>query len=280
MVFFLVLLGSWGGKWVVAVLLAPNARKLVELPKGTLLALQAIAASSTFIVPSWCYLRFFEKTEIRALFQWRQPYTKPTLTTLSLVFAFMVVNTWFVQWNIAVKLPHWLHAFETWAIKKEADLQEIVSLLTTFDSLKELGTGILVIGVIPAIGEELLFRGVVQRLCYQLTRNVHLAIGISAFIFSALHFQFYGLIPRLLLGALFGYLYWWTKDLFFPIVAHFFNNTTALLACFLGQHDVIRQDTSALQEAPTTFAIFFFAVITGILAYSLQRQGKQAGTIS
>jgi membrane protease YdiL (CAAX protease family) len=274
-VFSLVLLGSWAGQWLGLVLLSPNEHNLMALPKSTLLALQAVTASSAFIVAPWCYLRFFAKKKLRTLFQWCQPYALPTLTTLSLVFAFMMVNAWFVQWNMTVKLPNWLHQFEVWAKEKEAHLQALTSLLTTFHSMTELGIGILVIGVIPAIGEELLFRGVVQPLCYQRTHNIHLAIGVSAFIFSAIHMQFYGFVPRLLLGGLFGYLYWWTKDLFFPIVAHFFNNATALIARFLDQHDIMGHDTTTAQT-PSTLGYIFFSVVTVTLAYALQKQGNRA----
>jgi len=280
LVFFLVALGAFAGQLVASVFYFSGTNGMGEagytaLSKESLLVLQATTASSAFIVAPLLYLRIFSQQGARELFQWRQPYTAPMLATLGLILAFMVVDTWFVQWNMTVKLPSWLRAFEVWAQEKEADLQRTTVLLTTFHSLPELGVGILVIGIIPAVGEELLFRGVVQNIFHKLTTNVHLAIGISAFVFSAIHLQFYGFVPRFLFGMLFGYIYWWTKDLLFPIVAHLFNNTFTLLLLFLYQRGIIAQDISALQAPPGPVLIFFATVVIA-LASLLRQQGKRA----
>ncbi len=282
LVFFLVALGAFVGQLVTSMLYLSSARGVEEtmcttLSKQPLLVLQATTAASAFIVAPLLYLRIFTQQGIRELFRWRQPYTAPMLVTLGLVLAFMVVDTWFIQWNMALTLPTWLRKFEVWAQEKEAALQRITVLLTTFRSLPELGVGILVIGMIPAVGEELLFRGLVQNIFHQLTNNVHLAIGISAVVFSAIHLQFYGFVPRFLLGMLFGYIYWWTKDLFFPIVAHLFNNTFTLLMLFLYQQGIIVQDISTLQAPPGPVLIFFATVVI-TLASLLRQQGKRANS--
>lgn len=243
-------------------------------PKQALLVLQATTASGAFILAPLLYLHIFTPRGIGELFRWRQPYTAPTLTTLGLVLSFMVVNAWFIQWNMTIRLPAWLSAFEIWAQEKEATLQRITVRITSFRSLKELGIAIGVIGLIPAVGEELLFRGLVQPIFYQRTKNIHLAIGMSAFAFSAIHLQFYGLVPRFLLGMLFGYIYWWTKDLFFPIVAHFSHNTCTLLMLFLHQHGVMTQDPFTVQ-APPGPVLALFATLVVILSNRLQQQGKR-----
>jgi membrane protease YdiL (CAAX protease family) len=282
-VFFLVALGAFLGQLTASMLYAlstgDNTIKAIYTalpPKRLLLTLQAITASSAFIVAPLLYLHIFTQQSFSALFQWHQSYVAPILVTLGLVLVFMVVNTWFIQWNMTIQLPAWLSVFEVWAQENEATLQKITALLTSFDSLIELGVGVLVIGIIPAIGEELLFRGLVQNICHKLTHNSHLAIGISAFIFSAIHLQFYGILPRFLLGVLFGYIYWWTKDLLFPIVAHLFNNTCVLLMLFLHQQNIITQDISTLQ-APPGPVLIFFAAMGVALANRLRQQGKHVG---
>jgi uncharacterized protein len=281
LVFFLVILGAFLGQSVASLLYFSGTHGVEETihaalsSQQPLLVLQATTASGAFIVAPLLYLRIFEGQHLRAFFQWRQHYAAPMLITLGLVLAFMVVNTWVIQWNMAVKLPMWLKTFEIWAQEKEAALQRITVLLTTFRSLPELGVGILVIGVVPAIGEELLFRGLVQNLCHKLTNNIHLAIGISAFVFSAIHLQFYGFAPRFLLGMLFGYIYWWTKDLLFPMVAHLFNNTLVLLLLFLHQQGFVTHDISTQKAISATGLIFFSAAVT-LLAYLLRQQSKRA----
>ncbi len=282
LVFLLVMFGAFLGQWVASMLYfldtdsMGKAMHTALLPKRLLLMLQAITASSAFIVAPLLYLQIFTQQGFLALFQWRKSYLVPMLITLGLVLAFMVVNIWFIQWNMAIKLPTWLSAFEVWAQEKEAALQKITALLTSFDSLMELGLGILVLGIIPAVGEELLFRGLVQNICHKLTHNIHLAIGISAFVFSAIHLQFYGFLPRFLLGVLFGYIYWWTKDLFFPIVAHLFNNTCVLLMLFLHQQGIIAQDISTLRTPPGPVLIFFAAMVL-TLANLLRQQRRHIG---
>ena len=282
LVFFLVALGAFLGQLMAVMLYAlgtdDNMAAAIHaslLPKRWLLMLQAITASSAFIAAPLVYLQIFTQQGSRTLFQWRQSYVAPMLMTLGLVLAFMVVDAWLIQWNKAIRLPTWLSAFEVWAQAKEASLQRTTALLTSFDSLTELGIGIVVMGIIPAIGEELLFRGLVQNLCHKLTSNIHPAIGISAFVFSAIHLQFYGFLPRFLLGILFGYMYWWTKDLLFPMVAHLFNNTCVLLMFFLHQRELITQDISALPMPPKPVLIFF-ATVGLTLANLLRQQGKRA----
>jgi uncharacterized protein len=282
LVFFLVVLGAFLGQSVVSLFYSSDtdgvagAINVALSSKQLLLILQATTASGAFIMAPLLYLHIFARQDIRAFFQWRRHYAAPVLSTLGLVLAFMMVDTWVIQWNMAMKLPVWLRAFEVWAQEKEAALQKITALLTTFGSLEELGVGILVIGVVPAVGEELLFRGLVQNLCHKLTKNIHLAIGISAFAFSAIHLQFYGFIPRFLLGVLFGYMYWWTKDLLFPMVAHLFNNTFVLLMLFLHQHGFITHNIST-QKALSASGLIFFAAMVVILARLLRQQGKCTG---
>lgn len=279
LVFLLVVLGAFLGQLAASILCFSDTRDVEAavhttlLQKRSLLILQAMTASSAFIIAPLFYLYIFERQGIRKLFQWRQPYTVPMLITLGLVPAFMVANTWFIQWNMAIKLPDWLEVFEIRIQEKEAALRSITILFTSFHSLAELGMGFLVISLIPAIGEELLFRGLVQNICHKLTNNIHVAIGISAFLFSAMHLQFYSFVPRFLLGALFGYIYWWTKDLFFPMVAHLFNNTAILLALFLHQQGMIAQDISTPQALPGSILLFFAALVI-FLARLLQRQIK------
>jgi uncharacterized protein len=281
LVFFLAVLGAFLGQSVVSLIYSlgthgtEEAINVALYPRQWLLILQAATASGAFIVAPVLYLRIFERQDIRVLFQWRQHYAASILITLGLVLAFMVVDTWVIQWNMAIKLPSWLKTFEIWAQEKEATLQKITILLTTFRSLSELGIGILVMGVVPAIGEELLFRGLVQNLCHKLTNNVHLAIGISAFVFSAIHLQFYGFVPRFLLGMLFGYIYWWTKDLLFPMVAHLFNNTAILLMLFFHQHGFVEHNI-ANQKAIAGPGLIFFSSVVTTLALLLRHQSQRA----
>lgn len=278
-----IFIGACVGHWVAGWL--PWSRAIIaqQLPatpqtyRKFLLVTQATIASSAFIgAPLW-YWRFIEQKQVSYLFQWKQRYPYPMLLTVGLVYAFMVVNTLFIQWNMALKLPAFLAGFEQWAQCKEAELSRLTALLTTFYSTTDFLGGLLVMALIPALGEELLFRGLIQSLLCAITKNMHGAIYLSAFVFSAIHLQFYGLVPRFLLGMLFGYVYAWTKDLAFPIVAHFFNNAFMLLMLFLHQQGLVEQDVSATQALPVP-VIALCAGISMALASTLRRHSKSVHT--
>ena len=276
----LVMLGAFWGQLLGLKIAFSGAEQLALTsnqlpPRSSLLILQAVTAGCTFIVAPLLYLRFFASRDEKLLFPWRRSYASPLLLVLGLFLAFMVVNTWFVRWNMAIKLPAWLREFEIWAQEQEGMRQQLTTLLTTFHSPADLGVSILVIGIIPAIGEELLFRGIIQKLCYQITHNIHGAIAVSALAFSAIHLQFYGFVPRFLLGALFGYIYWWTKDLFFPIAAHFFNNAFMLFLLFLYQRGAIQQDITTPAVPPTAVLLLAILLVI-ILSYYLKQFSKKS----
>jgi len=132
--------------------------------------------------------------------------------------------------------------------------------------------GLLVIAVIPALGEEVLFRGVLQNIFQKSFGHTqpHAAIWLAAFVFSAIHLQFYGLVPRMLLGALFGYLYVWSGNLWYPIVAHFANNSITLLAIFLYHQGATDTNIESV-EAVAWWAALLSALFTGLLVYVFKK---------
>jgi len=193
-------------------------------------------------------------------------FTQPVLLTVVIVFVFMAVNSIFIEWNQNIDLPDFLAGFEEWAKSTEKKLQELTTYLTQFNSISELVIALIVIAVLPAIGEELVFRGIIQRELYRGTGNIHVSIWVAAAIFSAIHLQFYGFVPRLLLGALFGYFYYWSGNLFFSILAHFVNNGMMVLAMYFYQKGLLDIDIESTESAPVS-AVLFSAVITIVLLY-------------
>lgn len=133
------------------------------------------------------------------------------------------------QLNLAVILPEWLNSIEQSMKNAENYAKEVTELMLSGKNVVNLTANILLIGVFAAISEELFFRGVIQKSLHGMIKNVHLVVFISAFIFSATHMQFYGFLPRLLLGLLLGYLYLYSGNLWVPIIAHFFNNCSVLI---------------------------------------------------
>jgi len=125
----------------------------------------------------------------------------------------------------------------------------LTKLLSSYDSFGEMLLALVIIGVFPAIGEELVFRGLLQHKLQTATKNAHLAIWISAFIFGAFHMQFFGVVPRILLGALFGYIYLYSGNIWYPILAHFVNNGLAVIVMYLGPKYIDDFDATEVDTA-------------------------------
>lgn len=149
---------------------------------------------------------------------------------------FMIIAIPFINllgdFNQQMVLPKMFAGLE--AIMKASELQtaKITEQLLNVHSIESLLFNIFLIALLPALGEELFFRGILQRV-FQEWKGATVAIWISAFIFSAIHFQFYGFLPRLLLGAFFGYLLVWSGNIWLPILAHFINNLMAVIFYYL-----------------------------------------------
>lgn len=153
----------------------------------------------------------------------------PGLTPLILAVGTMICSipmmNMIIEWNEGLSLPSSLAAMESWMREAEQQAGDTVNTLMGGSSAGSLILSILIVGVLAGFSEELFFRGGIQRLLVSGRVNPHVAIWVTAFLFSAIHLQFFGFFPRLLLGAFFGYLLYWTKNLWVPIVCHILNNS-------------------------------------------------------
>lgn len=136
------------------------------------------------------------------------------------------------DWNMNMKLPSFLKGIESWMAAEEASRAVLTEKMVMVDTLPRLFINLLVIAALPALGEELFFRGALQNIFVRIVKNEQLAVWLLAFIFSAIHFQFYGFIPRMLLGVFFGYMLLWSKNIWVPIFAHFVNNASVTILAF------------------------------------------------
>ena len=157
-----------------------------------------------------------------------------TILLLMLILcACMPALSWIIKWNEGLHLPQSLSAIEQWMQEKEDVLAVLTKQMLAGTSLSVLFANLLAMAVVPAICEEMFFRGVLLSWLKDSFRNKHLAVWLSAIIFSAIHIQFFGFFPRMLLGAYFGYLFLWTGSLWTVIIAHFLNNAIVVIAAFL-----------------------------------------------
>lgn len=240
-----------------------------------LMALQAVNHLGTFLLPALVYWWLIEHRT------WSQFNSRPlsAVAGLSLVvlivIGFMPFDGLIIEWNQNIHLPPTLAPLEQWMRDKEKSLEGLTRYLTTFDTPGQLLVALLVIAIIPAIGEEVLFRGILQRNIGYWTGNVHVGVWLAAALFSAIHVQFLGFFPRMLLGALFGYLYVWSGNLWVPILAHLTNNGFTVLMVYLYQRKLVSVDIESTKSVPLAVALVSLVLTTGFLYYFRQRNQPQ-----
>ena len=228
--------------------------------------MQGTASSIGFILIPILLMIIYERQTILAFFTTKKISNILILLTIFIGISFIGFNSLFVEWNAEISLPESMNGFETWARQFEDTAMKQTEFFTHFDSNAQFVIALLVIAIIPGIGEELVFRGFLQNYLHISSRNIHIAIWTSAFLFSAMHMQFFGLIPRMMLGALFGYLYYWSGNLIIPIVAHVVNNAFTLIMMYVYQVKITDIDIESVEEVSlTSFSIF--AVITFSLLF-------------
>lgn len=152
------------------------------------------------------------------------------LLGLSVIFVSVPAMNWVIQLNESISFTGSLSPIVDWLRSMEDNANAMIGILQGNGTLADLFVNILILGVGAGISEELFFRGALQRLLSLGGMKAHSAIWVSAIIFSAVHMQFFGFVPRMLLGAYFGYLLLWSRSIWLPAAAHAFNNTLYVIA--------------------------------------------------
>jgi len=233
--------------------------------------LQVLQSFGLFIFPALLAGFFFERSATGYLLLNKGSRWQIYLVTLVLMFVALPFINEMVSLNEMMKLPGYLKGMEDWMKSAEA---EATRLTETFMKMPTPGAflfNMVMIALLPAIGEELLFRGLLQRLLKDWLKNVHAAIFISAFFFSAMHMQFYGFIPRMMLGVLFGYLFYWSNSIWVPVFAHFINNGAVVIIAYLGQRGIVSGDYENFGSTDNLILILASMAMTGASLWLIYR---------
>ncbi|HCC70994.1 MAG TPA: hypothetical protein DEQ09_07585 [Bacteroidales bacterium] len=201
--------------------------------------LQAFQHISMFLVPS-LVIAYLMKGDTTSFLKLKQ---KPGLASalLSIIFIALIIplNSYLAWLNEGLDLPAWLGGLEQWISMKESQAERLTHLLIDTPGFGVLVINIFVIAVIPALGEEFLYRGVLQNIFNKWFKSGSLAVLITAIIFSATHMQFYGFLPRFILGLGFGFIYLWSRNIWLPVLAHLTNNIIpVILSYFIGWENI------------------------------------------
>ena len=235
--------------------------------------LQLLSAIGTFLLPAWglawlCsddpkgFLSAGKRADARGGRFANRSYGIVLVSVMLLSPAITLVGLW----NKQMELPAFMAPVENWMRAQEEAAEAVTSILLAGEGITTLLFNLIVIAAAAGITEEFLFRGALQRVIGRWTHNHHIAIWSTAAAFSAFHMQFFGFLPRMLLGAYFGYLLYWSRNIWLPVFAHFVNNAFAVISLSNAQlkdNEFITGDLSTDHLLPYTLvaiaALFAFA---------------------
>lgn len=223
-----------------------------------------------FIVPAVAAAVMFYKRPFHALgatrgFSWR------TLAVIVAVYAVSLpVMNYLVWLNAQMNLPDCMNGVENWMRENEEEAAGITDAILTCHNFWQMIEVLLIVAILTGLGEEVFFRGAMLNMSIEREGGWHhVAVWVTAAVFSAFHFQFFGFVPRLLLGAWLGYLMISTRSLWAPVLAHALNNGMVVIANYLGQKSVINYDALDSVGLPDEGAFPVIATLSAVLTLAI-----------
>lgn len=204
--------------------------------------IQGLNTTGLFIIPPFIIAYFMgQKAKIFLNLKFPNNYLTIIYAIVAMLISLPLIN-FLAEINAGLKLPEFLSSFEQKLREAEDNAQFVTDIFVNVETFNGYIVNMLVIAILPAIGEEFIFRGMFQKFFISWTKNKHLGILLAAILFSAFHFQFFGFLPRMLMGVFFGYLLVWSNSIWLPVIAHFINNAVAVTFFYLYNIEFIDVD--------------------------------------
>ncbi len=228
-----------------------------------------------FILPAIITAVIVSPLPARLLCIDRKPSASITILAFVALMCSIPAMNMIVEWNENITLPQSLEALEGWMRKSEETARAQVEILLGGASVADLIINILIVGVLAGFSEEIFFRGALQRLLSSGSINYHAAIWLTAFLFSAFHIQFFGFFPRLLLGAFFGYLLYWSGSILLPALMHAINNSIVVYSMWQSNISPEVNDTDINSWGSDSIIIVMSSILlTSVAIYLLKNINK------
>lgn len=246
-------------------LFAAKSNNMTEL--AVLRISQISSQILTFILPPILYACITKEKPMKYLGFNNIPLW--SLLGITLIFSIMPLNSVLAEWNSNVKLPESMAALDEIIKSLSKLMQETLEKMVNVSDISGLIINLIMIAGLAAFGEELLFRSVLQSFLVKKCKNAHIGILITSIIFSLIHFDIYGFLPRLVLGLILGYMFYYSKSIWVPMIMHFINNGTAVVIYYLNNIGVTNIDVETFGETKllplilsiiATVAIFYFTI--------------------
>lgn len=211
---------------------------------------QGMAASFGFGVAPWLFARYLTVMQMPEISGNKPQTLMPWLLSIAAMAFFIPFVSYLESWNKSLVFPESMHGLETWFRAKEDEIAALTRWLTQIDSFPYFVVTFLVIALVAGLAEEWLFRGVVQPRLIALFDNVHVGIWITGFVFAAIHVQFYGLFPRMMLGVVLGYLAHFSGKLQYAMLGHVLNNGVVVILLYLNRIKITDFDLESEADIP------------------------------
>ena len=236
----------------------------IDLESKTGLQIQTASTQiGGFLLPALLFRRVFGGNSVTHF-----NLNKPKLTHVILTILLAIAALGIVAYAGEINLKLLEGRGEIIEVLKNLEDQttQIMMVMLDMKTIGSLLLTIVMVGLLPGICEEFLFRGALQSQLAKAFKNVHVAIWTTAIIFSAIHFQFFGFLPRMLLGALFGYVLIYTGSIWMPVLAHFINNSVGVLGYYLAQNtNLISEEQVESTEVSWLIALSSTVIVLAII---------------
>lgn len=274
--FFLTFSGLMLTSFVILLTMTPD--QMMNSANSMRLAM-AIQTIFLFVVPALFFAYLCQEVPKDYLkIETSTNYTLLFFAILFIIVAQPLINS-ISYYNQQLILPESMASLEQWMRATEDSALKSLNILFADKTIFGLIFNLLVLAIVAGLGEELFFRGCIQQIMKKIFVNHHAAIWITAIIFSAVHFQFYGFIPRVLLGALLGYLFMWSGNIWIPVIIHTLHNAINVVLTYLyyGSSEYEQMENMEFgQNALIIVISFVLSVVTLFMIYRSRIISKES----
>ena len=218
---------------------------------------QVLSQVIGILIPAVVYVMLVQEKPFNYLgFKKLQTWSLLGIVAMFTVIPFLSMVT---EWNDGIVFPESMKALEGQLRGIQEKSEEIIKM---FIGQGSLFSSLMIIALLAAGSEELLFRSVIQKALVKLFKNAHVAIIVTAIIFSAFHGDFFGFVPRFVLGLMLGYMFWMSGSIFPSMLMHFVNNATIVMLYYMNTRGFIDIDVDKFGQTDNVLVIILSLIVT------------------
>ena len=228
----------------------------------------------TFVLPPLLYACLVKEKPMKSLSFCKTPLPY-FIIGFVMMYAITPLNNVFGVWNAGLELPESMAALEEMMKNLQESATQLTEKMLNVSNISGLIINLFMIAGLAAFGEELLFRSLLQPFLIKICKNAHLGIFLASAIFSFIHFEFYGFLPRLVLGLLLGYMFFYSKSIWVPMLMHFANNATAVVIYYLNNKGITNIDVEGPTETNIVYVLLSIVAMTVLFWLAIRINKKQ-----